>query len=131
MTFTMPYFSGNLLQRNWDAIVAALNAGGGAGAIMHEWALAGPLPAIGPELVTLYHNNGGVAITATLPNPVVGTDDGKLAILTIQAGGGSTVSTGPADFLENGTSPVGDATVILIAALGQWILLSTLGVTII
>lgn len=27
MTFIMPYFSGNLLQENWDAITEALNAG--------------------------------------------------------------------------------------------------------
>ena len=126
MTFVMPYFSGNLLQRNWDAITAALNSGGsGSTPTANDW-IAGdaiPVPSTG---ITVFVQNGGLDGTSLCTEPTVGTDDGKMLGFLLLASNGATVETSNFQFVETGTSQ--NPAVLFIAKNGTWHPWLTVGV---
>lgn len=129
MTFVMPYFSGNLLQQNWDAISIALNSSAGIPTV-HSFVGSGPIT-VPTEPLEIWYQNGGTGSGDIVPAaPISGTDDGKRLIIMLEAGGGDRVL---ADAIYTDNS-VGDtnifSSVTLVAILGTWYGISNQGMII-
>lgn len=131
MTFVLPYRSFSKLDEDFDAIAAALNAGGGGLAPVATFIAGNPIvQPVAPESFAV-ETAGGAGGVSNLADPGGSASDGRQVTVMLIAGNASKLRTSARDFEENSSTAFDFASVQLVCISGVWSCINSNGVLVI